>query len=233
MPLDGRRTMLAGKLDGGLQEGRPDAGSPVPAVDHEARHPPDSGILLIQHSGESPVAAYPGKPGAESYPGPSDRMGGRGVRDLLVQRVATVWWVFSSRGCRVLRAEEDLTPAPRRIFAEGCPPYAGTAKRHLVVRLPDRPPSRLPAVSPAPQRVTLFAPFAMNTIMNDGRGEQEPQPKGEDEAPRKPVLSRDAHSKAHVGDEQPRSERNDQTDLGLHQVAHVRSIRGPVSVRSP
>jgi hypothetical protein len=73
----------------------------------------------------------------------------------------------------------------------------------------------------------------MHTIMNDGRREHQPQPKDEDEAARKPVLSRNAHSKAHVGDEQPRSERNDQTNLGLHQVAHVRSLRGGASVRSP
>jgi hypothetical protein len=66
--------MLAGKLDGGLQEGRSNAGSPMPAVDHETRHPPDSGIILIQHSRESPVAAYSGKRATESYSGPSDTM---------------------------------------------------------------------------------------------------------------------------------------------------------------
>ena len=111
MPLDGRRTMVDGKFDGGLQEGRSDAGSPVPAVDHEARHPPDSGIILIQQSRESPVAAYPGEPRAESHSGPSDRMitdvcdeprRNRGVRDLLVQRVAIVWWQFRSGAFRML-----------------------------------------------------------------------------------------------------------------------------------
>ena len=111
MPLDGRRTMFAGKLDGGLQQRRSDAGSPVPAVDYEARHPPDSDILVIQHSRESPVAAYPGKPGAESHSGPTDRMiidvgdeprCNRSMRDLLIQRVAIVGRHFRGRGCRVL-----------------------------------------------------------------------------------------------------------------------------------
>jgi hypothetical protein len=111
MPFNGCRTMFAGKFDGGLQKDRSDAGSPVPAVDDEARDPPDSGILLIQHSRESPVAAYPGKPRAKSHSSPSDRMiidvcdeprRNRGLRDLLVQRAAIVRRHFRSRGCRVL-----------------------------------------------------------------------------------------------------------------------------------
>jgi hypothetical protein len=46
----------------------------VPAVDNETRHPPDSGVILSKHSGQSPVAAYSWKSRAESHSGPSDWM---------------------------------------------------------------------------------------------------------------------------------------------------------------
>jgi hypothetical protein len=77
--------------------------------------------------------------------------------------------------------------------------------------------------------MTLFAPFAVQAIMNDGRGKHHPQPEDEDETAREPVLARDVHGKAHVRDEQPRGERNDETDFGPHQVAHVRSLRREIS----
>jgi hypothetical protein len=78
------------------------------------------------------------------------------------------------------------------------------------------PPWRLPAVLPAPQCMTLFAPFAMNAIMNDGRRKHQPQPEDQDETAREPVPAGDVHSQSHVSDERPRSERNDETDLGPH-----------------
>jgi hypothetical protein len=72
--------------------------------------------------------------------------------------------------------------------------------------------------------MTVFAAFAMNAIVNSGRRKHQPQPDDEDEHPRRPVLARDGHSETDVCDEQPRRERKNETDLGLHQVAHVRSL---------
>ena len=48
--------MLAGEFDGSLQERHSDARSPVTAVDGEARNPPDSVVIVGEHSGESLIA---------------------------------------------------------------------------------------------------------------------------------------------------------------------------------
>jgi hypothetical protein len=99
MTLDGGRPMLAGEFDGSFQERQSDAGSPVTAVDGEARDPPDSVIIVGEHSGESLIALDARKRRTGSYPCPS---GGllidvrdeprrhHRTRDLLVQRVAIV-----------------------------------------------------------------------------------------------------------------------------------------------
>jgi hypothetical protein len=50
--------------------------------------------------------------------------------------------------------------------------------------------------------MTLFAPFAVNAIMNDGRGKDQPQPEDQNETAHEPVLARYAHGKTHVRDEQ-------------------------------
>jgi hypothetical protein len=61
MALDGRRALLAGELDGAVQESQSDTGSPGPAVDGETRDPPNPAVIVGQHSGESSVSHHPGK----------------------------------------------------------------------------------------------------------------------------------------------------------------------------
>jgi hypothetical protein len=125
MPLDRRRTVVAGECHGSLQQGSANAGSPVLAIDGKTGHPPDSGVIAREHLGEGPIAADAGKrmPGPNS--GPSNRAAanigdepGRyhSVRDLLVQRTPIVRRHFRRRGFRGFRTEEKLAPAPRGIF---------------------------------------------------------------------------------------------------------------------
>jgi hypothetical protein len=74
--------------------------------------------------------------------------------------------------------------------------------------------------------MALFAPFAMNAIMDDRSGKHAPQSENQDKATHKPVPARDAHRKPHVSDEHPRGQSKDKTNLGPHQVAHVPTLRG-------
>jgi hypothetical protein len=118
--------MLAGELNGGFQEGQSDAGSPVTTVYGEASDPPNSSIILGEHSCQSLVALDAWERRTRSYSGPS---GGiiidigdeprRHVRagDLLVQRGAVVRRRFGNRGFRCFGAEEEPAPAPRRVLA--------------------------------------------------------------------------------------------------------------------
>lgn len=126
MTLDGPRAMLAGEFDGGLQEGRPDAGSPVTTVDGEARNPPGSGIILSEHFRKSLVALDARERRTGPDPGPSGGMiidvrnePRRHLRasDLLMQRVAIIRCHFCNRRFRCSGAEEELAPAPRRVLA--------------------------------------------------------------------------------------------------------------------
>ncbi|MGZ4596292.1 MAG: hypothetical protein ACXV3V_05140 [Actinomycetes bacterium] len=73
--------------------------------------------------------------------------------------------------------------------------------------------------------MTLLAVLAVKAIMNDGRRKRRPQPDDEDETAHEPVPARDEHGQPDVSDEQTRSERKDETDLGPHQLAHIRSLR--------
>lgn len=125
MPLDGRRTVVAGECHGSLQQGTSNAGPPVLAIDGKTGHPPDSGIIAREHLGEGPVPADAGKRMPGSYSGPSSRAAvsvgdepGRyhSVRDLLVQRTAIVRRHLRRQGCRWFRTQEKLAPAPRGIF---------------------------------------------------------------------------------------------------------------------
>jgi hypothetical protein len=68
--------------------------------------------------------------------------------------------------------------------------------------------------------MTLLTSFAMNPIMKDGRIEHQPQAEAEDENARELVPAGDEHSNADVSDDHPHSERDDETNLGGHQVAH-------------
>src|ERR1700739_4042831 len=104
MTLDGRRAILTGELDGGVQEGQADAGSPVLTADGEAGDPPDSGIIRGEHPRESLVAGDAREGSTGSSPGPSGGViidvGDEPRRyhralDFLVQRVSVVW-------CRVV-----------------------------------------------------------------------------------------------------------------------------------
>jgi hypothetical protein len=124
MTLDGRRAMLAGELDGGLQESQSDPGSPVARMDGEACDPPDP-VLSAVSTLESLVAGDAREGSAGSYPGPSDGMiidvrdeprWYHRVLDLLAQRVPVVWCRLFSRVFRCCGAEEKLTPAPRRLL---------------------------------------------------------------------------------------------------------------------
>jgi hypothetical protein len=72
--------------------------------------------------------------------------------------------------------------------------------------------------------MTLLTSFAMNPIMKDGRIEHQPQAEAEDENARELVPAGDEHSNADVSDDQPHGERDDETDLGRHQVAHLKSL---------
>jgi hypothetical protein len=56
----------------------------------------------------------------------------------------------------------------------------------------------------------------MNAIMKDGRIEHQPQAEDDDEDTRELVPAGDEHSKAYVDDDQPHSERNDETNLARH-----------------
>jgi hypothetical protein len=126
MPLHGCRAMPAGELDSRFQEGQSDTGSPVTTVDGEACDPPDSGIIRGEHSRQSLVAGDTWEAGTRSYPGPSGGMT-IDVRDeprrycraldLLAQRVPIVWCRLFSQVFRCCGAEEELTPAPRRVPA--------------------------------------------------------------------------------------------------------------------
>jgi hypothetical protein len=115
-----------GRTRSGLQEGQSDARSPVMTVDGETRDPPDSGVIGGEHSRKSLAAGDTREGGTGSYPGPSGGMiidaGDESrryhrARDLLAQRVPIVWCRFCSRVFRCCRAEEELTPAPRRVLA--------------------------------------------------------------------------------------------------------------------
>jgi hypothetical protein len=126
MPLDGRRTVIAGESDGSAQQRSSHAGSPMPTIDDKAGHPPDSGIVRREHLRQSPVPAHTGKRTTRPYPGPPDRMtidiGNeprryRSVRHLPMQRPTVVRSRAGSRGLWRVRAEEELAPAPRRISA--------------------------------------------------------------------------------------------------------------------
>jgi hypothetical protein len=61
--------------------------------------------------------------------------------------------------------------------------------------------------------VTLFAPFAMNAIMNDGHIDHQPEPQNEGEDAREVVSAGNEHSKAYVDDDQPHGEADDETNL--------------------
>jgi hypothetical protein len=61
--------------------------------------------------------------------------------------------------------------------------------------------------------VTVFAPFAMNAIMNDGHIDHQPQTEEEDEDARELVRAGNEHRKADVDDDQPHCDPNDETDL--------------------
>jgi hypothetical protein len=126
MPLDGRRTVIAGESNGSAQERSSDAGSPMPTIDDEAGHPPDSGIVLREHLRESPVPAHAGKRTTRPDSGPPDSVTidigdeprrYRSMRDLLIQGATVVRSRAGSRGVWRVRAEEELAPAPRGIFA--------------------------------------------------------------------------------------------------------------------
>jgi hypothetical protein len=125
MPLDGRRTVVAGECHSSLQQGSSNAGSPVLAVDGKTSHPPDSGVIAREHLREGPVPADARKRMPGPYSGPSNRAAvsigdepGRhcSMRDLLVQRAAIVRRHLRRPGLRGFRTEEKLTPAPRGIF---------------------------------------------------------------------------------------------------------------------
>lgn len=72
--------------------------------------------------------------------------------------------------------------------------------------------------------MALFAPLTMNTIVNDRRGDHQPQPEEKDEAAGEPVTARDEHGNTHVGDEQTHSDRKDEADLRAHKAAHAPSL---------
>src|SRR5579859_4011871 len=126
MTLDGCRAVLAGELDGGSQEGGSDAGSPVLTADGEAGDPPDTGLIRGEHPRQRLAARNTREAGTGSYPGPSGGMiidvrdeprRYHRARDLLVQRVTVVWSRVPSRVLGCCGAEEQLTPAPRRVLA--------------------------------------------------------------------------------------------------------------------
>jgi len=76
--------------------------------------------------------------------------------------------------------------------------------------------------------MTLLAPLAMKAVMEDGCGDHHPQRQDQDQHADEPISASDAgdgQGEPHVGDEQPHSEDEDETDLGPHEVAHVRTLR--------